>query len=275
MKALFKITRPENVLITFLSVMTAAWLATDTVFTPGIMRAALAAGLVTAAANIINDIFDVDIDRVNQPQRILPSGAMSIPAARLYYKLLNMMALGLTMDRPDLFLIIAGTQFILYFYSRSFKKMVLLGNAVVAFTGGLAFVFGALAAGEIMAGVFPALFAGLFHFARELIKDLQDVEGDRQYQATTFAVRFGSGKVLVMVDVLFIVLSGILLLPFLLSIYNVYYIYMVVPGVMGVTAYTSWQLHKNTTMENLSRMSILLKVDMLIGLVSIIVGVKL
>ncbi|HED11363.1 MAG TPA: hypothetical protein ENJ10_11795 [Caldithrix abyssi] len=275
MKALFRIIRPENVIITFLSVLTAAWLVTDSVLTPGILRAALAAALVTAAANIINDIFDLAIDRVNQPGRVLPSGAMSLPAARLCYKIMNMVALALTIDRPDLFLIIAGSQFILYFYSRSFKKTVLLGNIIVAFVGGLAFIFGALAAGRIMAGVFPALFAGIFHFARELIKDLQDVEGDRQYQAATFAVRFGSRKVLLMVDALFMLLSGILLLPFLLGIYNVYYIYMVVPGVIGVTVYTSWQLHKNTTVENLSRMSILLKVDMLIGLVSIIVGVKL
>ncbi len=275
MKALIKITRPVNVFITFISVMTAAWLATDSIFTPDIIRAALAAALVTAAANIINDIFDVDIDRVNQPQRILPSGAMRTDTARLYYKILNMTALAMTINRPLLFLIIAATEITLYFYSRYFKKTVLLGNVVVALTGGLAFIFGALAAGNIKAGIFPALFAALFHFARELIKDLQDVEGDRQHQASTFAVRFGRSRVLLMVDVLFVLLSGILLLPFLLSIYNVYYICMVVPGVMGVMAYASRQLHKNATVENLSRMSILLKVDMLIGLASIIMGVKL
>ncbi|HHM01834.1 MAG TPA: hypothetical protein ENJ15_02395 [Caldithrix abyssi] len=275
MSALFRIIRPGNVLITFLSVLTAAWLVSDTVFTPLLLRAALAASFVTAAANIINDIFDLDIDRVNRPGRILPSGRLSLPAARLFYKTLNMVALALVVDRLPLFLIIAGSQLLLYVYSRSFKKMMLIGNVLVAFMGGLAFVYGALAAGGVTAGLFPALFAALFHFSRELIKDLQDVEGDRKYQAHTFAVRFGAENIVKMVDAVFILLSGILLLPFLLSMYNVYYIYMVVPGVMLVMFYCSWQLHKDPGTETLSRMSALLKADMLIGLVSIIVGVKL
>ena len=223
MSALFRIIRPGNVLITFLSVLTAAWLVSDALFTSLLLRAALAASCVTAAANIINDIFDLDIDRVNRPGRVLPSGRLSLPAARLFYKILNMIALALVIDRPPLFLIIAGSQLVLYVYSRSFKKMMLIGNVLVAFMGGLAFVYGALAAGDARAGLFPALFAALFHFSRELIKDLQDVEGDRKYQAHTFAVRFGAENVVKMVAAVFVLLSGILSLPFLLSMYNVYY----------------------------------------------------
>ncbi|HEY6625870.1 MAG TPA: UbiA family prenyltransferase, partial [Ignavibacteriaceae bacterium] len=84
--AIVKIVRPLNFLITFISVIVAA-----VICLPGygielnVFLAALSASLVMASGNIINDIYDIDIDRVNKPSRPLPSGKISIKEAYILY----------------------------------------------------------------------------------------------------------------------------------------------------------------------------------------------
>ncbi|RMH63304.1 MAG: hypothetical protein D6677_07405 [Calditrichaeota bacterium] len=275
MKALWQISRPLNVFIAFLSVFFSAWLVVDDPFTVLIIRTALSAALVTAAANVINDIFDLDIDRVNKPHRPLPAGRLSVSRAWWFYNGLNLLALILVIDQPALLSIAAGSAWLLYLYSKTLKRLPFGGNLLVAVISGVAFLYGALAAGDVSAACFPALFAALFHLARELIKDLEDVDGDRQYGARTLAVQYGRTTVLKMVDAVFIILFSLLWLPFLVGLYNIYYIYMVMPGVAGVLLWCALSLHQNSSVHNLARISMILKIDMLIGLVSIYAGVKL
>ncbi len=274
-KALFRIVRPLNVFIAFLSVFFSAWLAVDFPFTGGIIRTALSAAMVTAAANVVNDIFDLEIDRVNKPRRPLPAGQLTVQTAWVFYGGLNVTALLLVADRKILLLIAAGAVILLYMYSKYLKRTFLWGNVLVSVLGGIAFLFGAVAAGNIRVAFFPALFAMLFHLARELIKDLEDVPGDSRHGARTLAVRHGARTLITVVDVVFLILGVILWLPFLGNLYNIYYICIVMPGVAGVLWICSRMLHKDAGRETLARISTVLKIDMFIGLAAMIIGVKL
>ncbi len=268
-----RLVRPLNVIIAFLSVLIAAALSVNFSFTLRVLLAALSASLITAAANVINDIFDIEIDKINRPRRILASGKLSPKAAMLFYHLLGLAGLALAyVGGLYLFLIALPVHILLYFYSARFKGTILAGNFVVSLVTATAFLYGALAVNDIAAGIFPALFAFFFHFGREIIKDMQDISGDVQGGALTFAGKFGKKNATVLVNILFLFLTFLLFVPYVQGVYSIYYLWIVLPGValvlLGVCL-LMW--FKNDSLW-LGRMSSLLKVDMFIGLIAIYVG---
>jgi geranylgeranylglycerol-phosphate geranylgeranyltransferase len=89
------------------------------------------------------------------------------------------------------FAIVVGATVALYWYSRSLKATPLVGNLVVGGMTGLAFIYGAAAVGPVERGIVPALFAFLVNLAREMVKDIEDREGDALSHAATLPVRFG------------------------------------------------------------------------------------
>ncbi len=80
-----KIIRPLNSFLAGISVFIAAFLSPAFRLSHVLFIAMLAAALVTAAGNVINDVYDLDIDRVNRPNRILPSAKMTVPRAKGYF----------------------------------------------------------------------------------------------------------------------------------------------------------------------------------------------
>lgn len=78
---LFTITRPLNAVTAGLAAIVACLIATDTIIPEALLLFAVVT-LVTAAGNVINDYFDVEIDRVNRPDRPIPSGQVRLPDAR-------------------------------------------------------------------------------------------------------------------------------------------------------------------------------------------------
>ena len=92
--AYIQLSRPVNVLITFVSIPVACWIAGgtghDRLF---ILLAGITGALVAAGANAINDAFDIDIDRINRPDRPLPRGALTQYDARRMWLIVSLAAL--------------------------------------------------------------------------------------------------------------------------------------------------------------------------------------
>ncbi len=129
--------------------------------------------------NTINDYFDYEIDRINRPERPLPRGAMSRKTA-LYYSL-SLFAVGLALayfiNTADFVLaIVAYAAMVLYAWK--LKPLPFVGNLVVASLTGATPLYGALAVNRIGLAGYLALCAFLVNVAREVIKDIEDVEGD-------------------------------------------------------------------------------------------------
>lgn len=125
--------RPSNFIITVASVFVSCVLAGGRIEQTSVMiLASLAAGLIGGGGMVINDIFDVEIDRINKPQRPLPSGAVSAASAALFYAVLS--AVGLLLN---LFLhssaqaIATGAVVLIFFYSYRLKSTPLFGNLMV------------------------------------------------------------------------------------------------------------------------------------------------
>lgn len=270
---IIKLIRPLNVVIAGISVLIAASLSSRFLFSPSVVLAVFSAALITGAANIVNDIFDIEIDRINKPERILASGKMTVKKAWIAYGVLNMAALTFmaTVNLP-LFAIALFSALLLFFYSLYFKRTILIGNFIVSLVSGTAFIFGALAIDDWTVGIVPAVFAFLFHFGREVIKDLQDVQGDMAQYVVTFAGHFGKYKSVFLVNIIFASLILFLFAPFVLNRYNIYYIYIIGPGVATILLFVSILLWFKNDPRWLGKISLLLKIDMFIGLSAIYIG---
>ena len=271
--SLLKLTRPINVLIAMLSVFVAALISGTLSPWVAVLLAGLSAGLITAAANSINDYYDIAIDRINKPQRPLAAGRIS-PRAALG-SALGLYAAGIALASaisPQMLAVAALFSLLTWRYSAHLKRTALWGNFAVSLSTAAAFIYGAMAVGRPGAGIFPALFAFFFHFGRESIKDMEDVAGDRQFAAHTFPVRYGAGPAIILVWVNFVVLVGLTLLPYFTGVYGKTYFLILLLGVYPLIGYVLFSIRRDSPPQHPNRLSNLLKADMLVGLLAIYWG---
>lgn len=162
--------------------------------------------IITACGYLINDVFDEEVDQLNQRNK----GTEKTLLLLLYY-VLFFIGLGIayyiaqSINKVNLISIYIVAFVLLYLYSSHLKSTVLIGNILVALFS--AFVIGILGFTEypaisqlqyrgelhlkLLIGGFM-LFAFALSLVRELIKDLEDQEGDKQAKITTLATKFGS-----------------------------------------------------------------------------------
>jgi len=195
----------------------------------GPVMAALCAFLVCAAGNIVNDLVDTEIDRINKPGRIMARGALSRRFALVAAVILNMVAVAVALtvgwEVTAVGLLAIG---LLTAYNLRLKQIPLLGNVVIALLGAMTFLTGGLAvdpAGSfrLPGPLIPAVFAFLFHLVREIIKDVEDIEGDRELGVITLPQLIGVRKSLVLALVLFLVLAAATVAPILAGWYRGWY----------------------------------------------------
>jgi len=229
---LSQLCRPLNVIVTGAVVVVGGVMASrqaGIVMSDAIYGAALSAALIAAAGNVINDVYDVAIDRINRPARPLPSGRVSIVHAGVWGAILFMAGIIVAFSiSPSLGWIAVIVSILLWSYSHKLKKMPFIGNVVVSVCGGLAFIYGAVAVSELKYGIYPAVFAGLIHLSREIIKDIEDMPGDRAVLAKTLPLMIGEPAALRTAAVPLVLLTGLTIIPYLLDLFGVMYLTLVI-----------------------------------------------
>lgn len=273
LKAFIDLSRPLNVGITLLSIPAACILAGARVnHWAEILIAAITGGLVAAAANSINDYFDVEIDKINKPSRPIPRGDATRKEAWIEWFVLSIVAilLNLILNLWALAIVVCAVV-ILYSYSAYFKRTIIVGNVIVALMTGMAFIYGAVVVENFDRAVVPALFAFLINLAREIIKDVEDVEGDRMERALTLPVRFGNKPSLWLASVTIVTLIATTIAAYQLKIYTILYLYLVLIVDVVLLTVLIW-MWKDQTPSALNRLSNGLKLCMLIGLAALFLG---
>lgn len=273
MLAYVEIIRPLNVAITSLSIAAAASIAGGSMDQLiHIFLASIAGGILVGAGNVINDYFDVEIDRINRSNRPIPRGMISKPAALRYWVVLTLVGLSMNLFLSESALLIAiGWVVLLFLYSALFKRLLLIGNFVVAFLTGTAFIYGGVIVGHVGLAMMPAVFAFLINFARELVKDVEDREGDSAAMAKTFAVIGGEKPVLVLSTITLLILIAVTFYPYIIDVYSIDY-FILVLCVDLLLVYIIVSMWKSRSPENMRKLSNLLKLNMIIGLIAIYIG---
>jgi len=269
-----KITRPINVLITFFVVVVAILIsqkAQTDLFT--ILLASIAASLVTAAGNIVNDIYDIESDKISHPNRVLVLGKISEKEAWIEYIFLNSFSIIISVTlSAKLFIIVIATIILLYIYSSTLKKLPLFGNVTIALLTGLAFIYGGFASGNPVSAIVPAEFAFLINLIREIVKDIQDIEGDTKAGVITFPIKFGfqRSKILILIITFSLILYT--LYPFITELYKIEYFIVVMVFVNPLLILSLKFLFDSKKENNLTVVSNMLKLNMVLGLIAIYLG---
>jgi len=194
-----------------------------------IYLASLAVALVCGAGNAFNDFVDVESDRINHPDRPLPSGKLKLYTAVLASFLMALFSLiPAAFAGLDILVVILILHIVLFLYSALLKKIILVGNLTVAVAGAAPFFIGGLTAGKAavtaVPGIWiPGLFAFVFHFGRELVKDINDLDGDNMGRTKTLPAVINPQNSLIVTTIVMAVLIGLTLLPLYFHWYRQFY----------------------------------------------------
>lgn len=274
MTSWIRITRPINVSIMFVSVAAIIGvIAPSRLLSLSSLWAALSTALIGGAANVINDVFDVDIDRINRPDRVLVQNSMSITQAKRWASLLFVVGFASSLPLGWINASIAFCAVVgLIGYSAYLKRTALWGNLTVSFFSALAFVYGGFAVNRPDAALFPAGFAFLIHLARELIKDMEDTQGDARQNAKTFPIVFGERPTVAVISAIFALLSGMMALAFVFGHYNLRFILIGAGGIYPILGWVLVKLWRRPAKNDLHAASTSLKWAMVVGLIAIVAG---
>lgn len=189
----FTITRPANAVVSGVTAIIAYLIATGTII-PSTVFLLVIVTLITAAGNVINDYFDADIDRINRPERPIPSGLVTPMVARYFAVTLFLAGILVALFTPLLCLSLEViNSVILVLYAARLKSLPVVGNVAVAYLAASIFLFGGAFAGwDALVLMIPlAAITFLATMVREILKDAEDVEGDAAGGADTLPIRIG------------------------------------------------------------------------------------
>jgi len=268
------ITRPLNLLqATLAVVLTTAFLG-EMAAVNTLLLLVISVITINAGGNIINDIYDLEIDRINRPDRPLPSGAMSIFQARVFFIILFTIGVSISwFINLQSFMIAAFVSIpILIAYSACFKRQPLIGNLAVSFMLGLAFIYVGAAFDNIPDTVVMSALAFGFTLIREIVKDLEDMEGDARDQARTLPLVWGERKTLNLVILSMIIFAILDLLPYFLGVYSEVYFWIVAIGINVPLLIFATMLWKRSEKKSYSRAQLFLKLDIFVGLAALYFG---
>ena len=272
--AFLKLLRPLNGIIGGVSVFVGGFLTHEIVGTRhgvSLLLASLVCFLLISAGNAINDWADTEIDKLNKPDKPIPSGKLTRSQVLVISIILFALGLLITLKLPmPMFFIALFASVLLLLYNFKLKAKGLSGNLVVAILGGLPFIYGGVVLGNWLPTLIPFGFAFLLHFAREILKDIEDIPGDRNANNVSFPIKYGVRKAILLSNLILGVLIAFTFLPFLVGWYGVLYLIGVVLCIdlsLGIAIY---KLSKND--DYVSKACDSLKFSMLIGLAVLALG---
>jgi geranylgeranylglycerol-phosphate geranylgeranyltransferase len=272
-KAIFVLGRPLNCLITFLSVWTAALVAGEIYISWRIALASVSAALIAGFGNVVNDIFDINIDKINKQFRPLASGSLEIREAVITAITMGAIGLALSLFVHRYAILVALPALILLaLYTPFFKRLFLVGNILIALIAALAFIGGGMAAGKPFGAIVLVIFSFLFHLGREIVKDIQDKEADTKAGSLPEARRINSRIARGAAIAVFSLLTILTFVPFLADHYGFAYLMVVLFGVDLIIIAGIYNLIQTDRPATMRLVAGWLKAAMPMGLLAVYLG---
>ncbi|RIA09421.1 4-hydroxybenzoate polyprenyltransferase [Flavobacteriaceae bacterium MAR_2010_72] len=246
---------------------------------------------IAAAGNIINDIYDIETDTVNKPNKVIIGKTISEKTANSLFIIFNVIGVGLgfylshLVGKSGFFAIFVVISALLYVYASYLKQLLLLGNIVISLLVALSIIIVGLF--ELLPVITPqnqetqltffkilldyAVFAFIINLVRELAKDIEDIDGDYKAGMNTLPIAIGRERA---AKVLFIVT----LLPILAVVYYmatylykqqialVYFLIFIIAPLI----YTSIKSFNAESKKEFHHISNMLKLIMLFGMLSLL-----
>ncbi|MGQ4892122.1 MAG: UbiA family prenyltransferase [Candidatus Njordarchaeia archaeon] len=260
-----RIMRLHNSFMGSLTVAISAYLFTKDWLT--IIYGMLTYIFIASSQNIINDIYDVEVDKINRPNRPIPSGAITIKEAYFLFYLFTIIGLtfsaisSITIGNPYPFILAFLMVIIGVLYSWKLKIMGFIGNITVGVSFSMGYIYGILIAtnyfyltSSIITAIMFFLISTTLLIAREIVKGIEDVEGDKLRDVKTLArskgIKFASitaatfytMALILFTWIYFVGVLSVYFIPFLVigDIATILAIYYSLKGFKGASKASFW-----------------------------------
>jgi 4-hydroxybenzoate polyprenyltransferase len=269
-ESLLKLTRFGNLMIIgFAQYFTAAFLiGRETIYDFRLLLLSISTVLIAAAGYIINDYYDVKIDYINKPERVVIGKSITRRYAILFHIALS--ALGILIGFYLSWRIAAVnilSVFLLWLYSNNLKRLPFIGNLAVAIlTSAAIYVVDILYRTNGSLVIIYALFAFFMTLVREIIKDMEDLKGDNTFGCKTLPIVWGIRKTKMIIYAILTIFSiTVLVLNALYEAlpFQYYLILLFVP-----LLWLFYRLIRADMKKDFSLLSTFCKVIMLLGILS-------
>ncbi|EMS32127.1 Putative prenyltransferase [Mariniradius saccharolyticus AK6] len=270
-----KMSRPVNlVIVAFAQIMTAYFLVETTgsgksvLLDPNLYAIILSTVILAAAGYMINDYYDVKIDYVNKPEDVIIGKGMKRRMVLFLHSALNFtgIALGYLVS-PKIALINFIAAFLLWLYSNSLKRQPFIGNLVVALlTGVTIWIVGFYYQKSELLVLTYAIFAFFLNLIREIIKDIEDRQGDRKHGCRTLPIVIGfrnTKKVIFVIAIGFV--CAILIVTFKINNQLLFYYF---GGLSLLFFLFMYKIYIADRKAHFTQLSVLSKLLMLTGIMS-------
>lgn len=247
--------------------------------------------LITMGGYLINDIYDIESDKINKPDKVYITKIISIKNGQFLYFLTSItgLILGLYLSVNKNLNHLSGyfivTVIILFVYTKILKKLPLIGNVIVALLVSLPiflvyeFDHSMISIKDIFDNLFLSiiiffylLFAFLTTLIREIIKDLQDIKGDNKLKLKTLPIMIGKKRTINFLIFLSFLLQLLLLLVLIDSFKNDQYLILFFLITLSfLVAYLIYKLRVPFKNNQYQLLSSLMKIIMLVGVLSMTV----
>lgn len=273
-KNLFKLIRWLNLLIVAVTQYSAAYFLIESMelrlllLSPDMLLLCLGTIMITAAGYVINDYYDVKIDYINKPDRVVVGRFVKRRQIMILHATLNTLGVlaGVLVSWQIgvINFLVVG---LLWLYSNQLKRLPLLGNVTVALLTGLSvFVVYVLYRESIFLFATYAFFAFFISLIREIIKDMEDVEGDKKFELKTLPIVIGIRKsklVIYLICAIFLIVVATLM-------QQEPKFWWVFSGLVLMLGWLSKRLFKADKSNDFAKLSTLSKQIMILGLISMI-----
>ena len=235
---------------------------------PKLFLLSLSTVLIAAAGYIINDYFDIKIDMINKPDRVIIGRYLKRQVAMGLHQGLNFLGvvIGFYLSKW-VFVVNVLSVTLLWFYSSTFKRQPFIGNFIVALLTALSLVVLAVFyRQQVDLLLIYALFSFVITLVREIIKDMEDVKGDARFGCRTLPIIWGLRRTK---QLLYSIIAAFILSLFTIahSLQNEQLFWMFVILLLPI-AWLVYRLVRADTIRDFSYLSSLCKLIMLIGVVS-------
>ncbi|MFW9826300.1 MAG: geranylgeranylglycerol-phosphate geranylgeranyltransferase [Candidatus Thorarchaeota archaeon] len=235
---------------------------------------------IAGSGMVINDYYDIEIDKINRPERPIPRGAISLNQAKLLWIVTSLVGIGIAILHSFLFnigyinIIVAIIfAFMGWLYAAWGKKSGFFGNIIVSISFSIGLIYGAILNNSNVPPYIYFFFLTSFFLllSREVIKGCEDIEGDKKEGVKTLAIRIGIKNATIF-SLLFALLAVIFfILPFFTNILNrMFFLISMIFGIVVVLYTIILMLKSNLERKDFKKISLLLKISMFLGLIAFI-----
>lgn len=268
----YRLGRPINALAGCLLVILSAYVAEPPSWWPVVM-AAVTVLLITVSTNAWNDYVDIEIDKVNKPDRPLPSGQVTRNSALIFSIVGTFLSLvaAFFINQPALIIAVASN-ILLYLYSWKLKCSVLWGNIAVALITALCVIFGGVAAGNIMPVITLSLAVFFAILGREILKTMADYRGDFEQNCKTIAVAWGKKKARTYVLIFLGIAILIIIAIYFIEQYKPAYLFISLFLVCPVLIYVAINSRETMSDRDLEKSSLVMKYGFFIWFLAVALG---